>query len=209
MLSPEQILKNYNEFTGYINKMSDQDERREKILVMLNQLEEILPYCPASSKKEYHNAFEGGLVQHCLNVFKNSLKLKVAYSFSNISYESLLIACFFHDFGKVVSIDQSGNLIPHYVHEQSQWHREKLGKLYTENPDEKFMCTRHRTLFLLQHFGIKLSYDEYTAIMLNDGFVVDENKSYCMKACPLAFIVMTADYYSSMKEKEDCVKEGW
>jgi hypothetical protein len=54
---------------------------------------------------------------------------------------------------------------------------------------------------MCQAFGLKLKTDEYLSILLNDGFVLDENKPYCLKTNPLVFVVMTADYISTMQEK--------
>lgn len=63
------------------------------------------------------------------------------------------------------------------------------------------MTVPHRGVFLCQHYGLRLTQEETLAILLNDGFVVDENKPYCLKEPLLSHIVMTADYISTRQEK--------
>jgi hypothetical protein len=111
--------------------------------------------------------------------------------------DSLIIACLFHDLGKVG--DQTND---YYVPAEA-WRAEKLGETYTYNRDMTYMSVPHRGVFLCNHFGLRLTQEETLAILLNDGFVVDENKQYCLKEPLLAHIVMTADYISTRQEKGD------
>ena len=87
------------------------------------------------------------------------------------------------------------------IPQESDWHRDKLGELYKYNKDMQYMSTPQRSVHMCQAFGLKLKTDEYLSILLNDGFVLDENKPYCLKTSPLVFVVMTADYISTMQEK--------
>ena len=89
----------------------------------------------------------------------------------------------------------------YYIPQESDWHRDKLGELYKYNKDMQYMSTPQRSVHMCQAFGLKLKTDEYLSILLNDGFVLDENKPYCLKTNPLVFVVMTADYISTMQEK--------
>ena len=56
---------------------------------------------PASTK--YHGAYEGGLLEHSLNVYTELQKLKTVYPEINCSEESLIIVSLFHDLCKVNS----------------------------------------------------------------------------------------------------------
>jgi hypothetical protein len=197
-LSPEEITSNFEKFRSFMEKLGD---RSEAALRLVDSLGERLAVCPASSRKEYHHAIVGGLVDHSLRVLSNALKLSKTFGW-NIPKESLIVSCLLHDIGKCGLVDDNGEVIDYYVPQDSDWHREKLGEMYKKNKKMPYMTTRDRSIHTCQHFGLKLTRDEYLAILLNDGFVLEENRPYCMKIEPLVFVVMTADYISSMQEKD-------
>ena len=197
-LSPEDIASNFDKFRSFLEKLGD---RSETALALVDHLGERLALCPASSRKEYHLAEPGGLVDHSLRVLSNSLKLCKTFGW-NIPKESLIVACLLHDIGKCGLVEDDGTVVDYYVPQDSDWHREKIGEMYKKNKDMPYMTTRDRSIHTCQRFGLHLTKDEYLAILLNDGFVLEENRPYCMKINPLVFVVMTADYISSMQEKD-------
>ena len=71
-LSAEQIESNWNELLGYIESYIS-EPRRERLLDFYNTHYDKLILLPASHKKEYHNAFPGGYVEHVLRVIKCAL----------------------------------------------------------------------------------------------------------------------------------------
>jgi hypothetical protein len=156
--------------------------------------------CPASSRRDYHLAEPGGLVDHSLRVLQNALIYCKAFSW-NLPKDSLIISCLFHDIGKLGLPNKDGTFSKYYLPQDSDWHRDKLGEMYKYNKEMLHMKTPQRSVFILQHYGIKLNHDEYLAILLNDGYVLDENKSYCLKEPLLSHVVMTADYISTRQEK--------
>jgi len=197
-LTPEEITANFDKFRSLCEKLGD---RSEAALALVDHLGERLALCPASSRKEYHNAMAGGLVDHSLRVLSNALKLCKTYGW-DIPRESLIVSCLLHDIGKCGLIEDDGNVVDYYIPQDSDWHREKLGEMYKKNKDMPYMTTRDRSIHMCQHFGLQLTKDEYLSILLNDGFVLEENRPYCMKISQLVFAVMTADYISSMQEKD-------
>ena len=196
-LTPEEITANFDKFRSLCEKLGD---RSEITLKMVDSLGEQLALCPASSRKDYHNCMIGGLVEHSLRVLSNAMKLVKTYGW-NVPKDSLIISCLFHDLGKVGLANDDGTVSDYYIPQESDWHREKLGELYTYNKEMQYMSTPQRSVHMCQQFGLKLKTDEYLSILLNDGFVLDENKPYCLKTNPLVFVVMTADYISTMQEK--------
>lgn len=54
---------------------------------------------PASTR--YHNAFEGGLLEHSLNVYEECLKQVDLIELFNIPWQSIVIAALLHDICKV------------------------------------------------------------------------------------------------------------
>jgi uncharacterized protein YbgA (DUF1722 family) len=71
-LTPEQIQNNWIELISYIDKYIS-SPRKEKILEFYEQYSERLILMPAAHKKEYHNAFPGGYVEHVLRVIRCAL----------------------------------------------------------------------------------------------------------------------------------------
>jgi len=202
-LSPEAIASNFDKYRQLMETLGD---RAPAALAMVDAMGEQLALCPASSRKEYHNAFPGGLVEHSLRVLTNAMRLVKAYGW-DVPKDSLIVSCLLHDIGKVGLANDDGTVSDYYVPQDSDWHREKLGEMYKHNKDMQFMSTPQRSVHLCQQFGLRLKTDEYLAILLNDGFVLDENKPYCLKTSPLVYAVMTADYISTMQEKPGTV--GW
>lgn len=192
-LTPEEIDSNWQKYVGFMSKLGDRSAAAE---AMCEALGERLAICPASARREFHNAFPGGLVDHSLRVLGNAFRMAKAFDWS-VSKDSLIVAALFHDIGKVGSPTHD-----FYVHQTDSWRVEKFGEEYTYNNDLPHMSTPDRSVYLCQHFGIKLSHDEWLAIKLNDGFSLDENKRYCLKVSPLVYTVMTADYISTMQEKQ-------
>jgi len=190
-LSAEEIEKNYNKYRSLCEKLG---ERSPAALALVDGLGERLALCPASGKKDYHNSFPGGLVEHSLRVLGNAMKYAKAFEWS-LPKDSLIIGCLFHDLGKV------GDHEKDYYVPAEEWRAQKLGELYTYNKDMQYMSVPARGVFLCSHFGLKLTQAETLAILLNDGWIVDENKPYCLKEPLLAHVVMTADYMSTMQEK--------
>lgn len=196
-LTPEEITANFDKFRSLCEKLGD---RSETVLAMVDKLGEQLALCPASSRKDYHNCMPGGLVDHSLRVLTNSMKLVKSFGWT-VPKDSLIISCLFHDLGKVGLANDDGTVSDYYIPQESDWHRDKLGELYKYNKEMQYMSTPQRSVHMCQQFGVKLKTDEYLSILLNDGFVLDENKPYCLKTNPLVFVVMTADYISTMQEK--------
>ena len=192
-LTPEEITSNFEKYRSFLEKLGD---RSIPALAMVDHLGERLALCPASSKKEYHQAFPGGLVDHSLRVLSNALKLVKAFGWE-IPKESLIIGCLFHDLGKCG--DESAD---YYVPQTDSWRVQKLGENYTYNRDLQYMTVPDRGVWLCQHFGLKLTKEEFLAIKLNDGQYAPENAPYKMKEPLLTDVVHLADFISTKQEKK-------
>ena len=193
-LTPEQIESNWKKALSLLSPQKLGD-RSGPALHMVDSLGERLALCPASAKREYHNAFPGGLIDHSLRVLKNAFRLAGAFEWK-LPNDSLIIACLFHDLGKVGDHERD-----YYIPQTDSWRVEKLGEEYTYNKELQYMTVPDRGIFLCQHFGLKLKQDEMLAIRLNDGQYSDENASYKLKEPVLADIVHIADLISTKQEK--------
>lgn len=196
-LTAEQITENFEKYRSFMEKLGP---RSSSALNLVDTLGEKLALCPASSKKDYHHAIPGGLIDHSLRVLTNALKILKTFGW-DIPKESLIIGCLFHDIGKVGYVDENDNVVDYYISQDSDWHREKLGENYKHNKDMKYMTTTDRSLWLMQHFGIKLTFEEFVAIRLADGQYAEENAPYKMKEPILADIVHMADFIATKQEK--------
>jgi len=195
-LSPEEISANFDKFRSFCEKLGD---RSETVLKMVDELSERLALAPASGSPRKHSAFAGGLIHHTLNVLKNILIVNKAFKW-DLPQESMIIVALFHDLGKVGLPGGSEN--DFYLPQTDDWRRNKLGEMYMYNNNMTFMETGDRTMFVLQHYGIKLTPDEWVAIKTSDGYVVEENRKYCLKVSNLTTAVQIADYCATQSEKE-------
>lgn len=170
--------------------------RRDKFKKLLfEDIGEFYFTSPASSREQYHDAHEGGLVEHSIRVYEN---LKNLHEISNFDVsegdvqESICISALLHDVGKCMS---SNLKEPHYLPTTEKWKRDR-GELFEYNQNGIYFPNHQRSMFMLQQFDFKLTADEYQAILLNDGFYIEENKGYRHKLCKLAFYLHTADMMS-------------
>lgn len=172
------------------------EPRKTKINKMFEEIGEFYFTAPASSKKEYHSAFDGGLAVHSLNVFENLKKLNEAFAL-NFSMESMLITCLFHDLGKAVDTTCKG---PNYTSDTDKWQKER-GIMYNYTKQGLYFSNHQKSMFILQKYGVELTAEEYQAILLNDGMYLDANKAYAHKQCLLSLYVHHADVAASVQEK--------
>ena len=197
MLQSDKIETNWLTFEKLCQKTGD---RAAPIIAMLEEVGQRACLTPASGRQEYHAAYPGGLIDHNLRVFSNARKLISTFEiFQDISIESVIIACLFHDWGKIGECGKEGK--DYYVNQDSEWHREKLVEFYKVNKELTYMKNALRSIYLLQHYGIQLTEDEFLAIYLNDGPVDDKNKPYTLKEPVLATLVQQADYLATKMEK--------
>jgi hypothetical protein len=164
---------------------------------------------PAAHKKEYHNAFPGGYVDHVLRVIDCALKVnnvwvEMGVDTSTYTIEELVFSALNHDLGKMGDENNEA-----YIPQDDQWRKEKLGEDYKFNDRLEFMSVPDRGIHLLMTNGIMMSRNEWLAIKLHDGLYDEANKSYLMSWSPetkprtsLIYIVHQADLMAARIEFE-------
>jgi hypothetical protein len=182
-LTAEQIQNNWNVFLGIIEEHIS-SPRKEKLLEFYNQYAERIMLMPAAHKKEYHNAFPGGYVEHVIRVVRCALKQHQLWSdegadMSGYTIEELVFAAINHDLGKMGD-DQHESYIP----QTDQWRKDKLGEDYMFNTKLAFASVPDRGLFMLQSHGIQYTFNEMLAIQTHDGLYDEANKKYLMTYMP-------------------------
>jgi len=180
--------------------MMDLEQQKQEFLTLCREnihrdgLEDLLTWllkadfftAPASTR--FHGAYEGGLCEHSLDVYRMAQKAAVGYELS-FDIESLLISTLFHDLCKVnfYKVDKRN---------------QKIDGVWQEVPyygiEEKYSFGGHgaKSVFLIQQF-MKLKIDEAAAINCHMGATPGgdaiRDSSNAFKAFPLAWIVHVAD----------------
>jgi len=204
----EQIQANWDELMDVI-KCDISSPRREKLLEFYEQYADRLMLMPASHKKEYHNAFPGGYVEHILRVIRCALKQYELWAeegadMTTFTLEELVFSALNHDLGKMGDEENES-----YIPQTDNWRREKLGEDYMFNSKIPFASVPDRGLFILQSHGIQYTFNEMIAIQTHDGLYDKANEKYLLGYLPeqkprtsLPFILHQADLMAARIEFE-------
>jgi hypothetical protein len=207
-LTAEQIQSNWTEFLSNIEQHITGD-RKEKLLEFYKKYEERVILMPAAHKKEYHNAFPGGYVEHVNRVVKAALSLSAIWEgfgadMSTFTQEELVFSAINHDLGKMGDEENES-----YIPQTDQWRKDKLGEDYMFNKKVPFASVPDRGLFMLQSHGIQYTFNEMIAIQTHDGLYDEANKKYLFAFMPeqkprtsLPFILHQADLMAARIEFE-------
>ena len=207
-LTAEQIQSNWIEFLGNIEKYIT-GKRQQKLLDFYKKYEERISLMPAAHKKEYHNSFPGGYVDHVNRVVAASLKIydvwcEFEMDRSTFTIEELVFSAINHDLGKMGDENNAS-----YIPQTDKWRREKLGEEYMFNKEVPFSSVPDRSLFMLQSHGVSYTFNEMLAIQTHDGLYDDANVKYLKTFMPeqkprtsLPFILHQADLMSARIEFE-------
>jgi len=177
----EKLQSNWEMFEKLCGRLSDANLNN-----LVSELGERACMCPSSPKLEQYGAYQGGMVEHVLKVTSTMRTLNTALEY-DLPTASILKVGLLHDFGKVGNLDTR-----YFVEQDSSWHREKLGQMFKYNEDLNKMSVSHRTLWLLQHFGVELTSDEWLAIQLAQGSHFEENRFYVGHEPTLAVLLQHA-----------------
>ena len=180
-INVEDLQKKWEKFDGLCRRLSDHGLNQ-----LLDDMGQRLVVCPASTKLDQYGASPGGMIDHVLSVTTAMRKLNSAMEWQ-LPIASIIKVGLLHDLGKVGDLEND-----YFVEQTSDWHREKLGQMYKFNEDLNKMAVSHRTLWLLQNYGVQLSNDEWLAIQLAQGSHFEENRFYVGHEPTLALALQTA-----------------
>ncbi len=172
--------------------------KRDGAEKLLDFLENKSDFFTAPASTRYHNAFEGGLLRHSLNVYKclcaymERERVKEEYNLT-ASNETIAIVALLHDLCKVnfyrTSFRNAKN------DETGKW--EKVP--YYEINDTLPYGHGEKSVYMISGF-IRLTREEAMAIRWHMGFSGNEDKNTVGKALemfPLAFALSVADMEAS------------
>lgn len=148
---------------------------------------------PAST--QFHNAFDGGLLNHSLNVYDSLLKINDAFNL-NLKPESMAISALFHDICKTnVYVKGSRNR----KNALGQWEAVTVWEF-----DDQFPLGHgEKSVIMLQSLGLKLTKNELYAIRWHMGGFDssvkggDRGQGKAYEQSPLAAALHLADMAST------------
>ncbi|MCP4802045.1 MAG: hypothetical protein GY891_04190, partial [Bacteroidetes bacterium] len=153
MLTAEQIENNWEEFCNNINSHIS-DPRKKQLLGFYEKYADRIMMMPAAHKKEYHNSFPGGYVEHVNRVVRCALKQSKLWEeegadMSTFTNEELVFSAINHDLGKMGNEEHES-----YIPQTDKWRKDKLGEDYMFNKQVPFASVPDRGLFMLQSHGV-------------------------------------------------------
>ena len=175
------MKSNWDKYRALCEKLND-----ENINIFLEFMDERILMCPASQRESEYGSHPGGLVEHAVKVAYAMKSINEAMSMG-VSTSSILKVALLHEIGKIGGEESSL-----FIEQDSDWHREKLGQNYKYNENLQKMSISHRTLYLLQRFGIKLTQEEWIAIQVAPGSHYEENRFYVGSEPSIALLLQKA-----------------
>ena len=180
ILKNKQTFLEKNELYGILNKE------------LLDYLGEDLLTAPASTMTSLHNAFPGGLIDHVLKTTKYAIGInKLLPDSMSVDAQSIVKVCFLHQIGKTFL----------YKWCESEWHRNNQGKMYEFNEELISMKIGERSVYYAMKYGIKLSEEEYQAIVNYDK--PEDDKQSKWYGSTLSTILKQANELAIIEEKNN------
>lgn len=170
----ETIWQSYTKLAGKAN--------RDGLESLLEGIGEKILMCSASTETSAPGCGPGGLVETSLEVTTRMRSISKSVGVE-VPVGSIIVTGLLHNIGMVGDLER-----PYLLDQDSDWHR-KRGSLYKYNENIPRMPVAHRSLYLIQHFGVVLKPEEWTAISLSGGMHREENRFYIGSEPPLAFLL--------------------
>lgn len=179
------------EFTKIYNENIKREGAKELLTYLTDEKKCDFFTAPASTR--YHGAYEGGLAEHSINVYKclsdylsrEMIKEEFGLSFSN---ETIAIVALLHDMCKINVYKTS---MRNVKDESGQWTKVP----YYQYEDKLPYGHGEKSVYMISGY-MKLSRDEAFAIRYHMGFSGEENKNTIGNALdkfPLALALNIAD----------------
>lgn len=170
--------------------------KRKGIDKLVEYLENETDFFEAWASTSFHCNYEGGLLEHSMNVAEYALRLKDAWD-STVDKQSIIICACGHDIGKanyyVPNLLKSGNV--------------SGSKPKKINPNLKIKNHALRSVLTVSRF-IELTEEERVCILTHDGFYESTNREYWLDPSELMMLVHFADLYVARNVEEvKCYKK--
>lgn len=164
MLSEEKINLNY---VSFVNKLKQYDAY-PKALEDDAEFNELLKNASAFIKDDSGGAYEGSLVEHTTRIAVLAFNINtLLFSEVRVSIDSLIRVCYLHQIAKALMIEKN----------TTDWEVKK-GKLFTFKDELPAIKCGEYSVYLCNKYGIKLTEEEYEAILSVDKINDDQTKYF-------------------------------
>lgn len=184
MITKEKMLKNAKKFNdtgvkyGVIN-----DE-------LLEMLGDTFIGAPCTTSENMYGAYEGGLINHALNVTKYAISINGSMpEDKQLDNESIIRVCLIHQIGKAKM----------YLPQDNDWYIKNRGEHFKFNEDLLSLKTGERSVFYALKSGIDLSEDEVYAI--HNSTSDFGQRAFTTKGERLGALLRTANLVAIMSDK--------
>jgi len=181
----------WEKYSNLLNKLNDEnvskivDQFGQRILTGSFSQREKEPFCGI-----------GGLVEYSLELAKSANNISKALNY-DLNKSSIIKCSLLTILGRVGTIHED-----RFIETKSEWHKEKLGQYYDWNENCPKYQVNDMTLFIIQHYGINLSWDEWQTLSLLKDLTSEDNKFYGYYKCRLSLVMQLA-HESVMKDEKD------
>lgn len=181
----EERMHKYNAIKQYLYDSEEfSNDQKDALRKLFDYLENETEWLTAYCSTRFHNSYEGGLIDHSINVSNAILKIKRAL-YPNLSEPELVLIGLLHDCGKYNSYKRK---------EPTERQRQYgyPGSMSTNN-DVPYMGHEDRSLWIITKFYPYLTEEMFTAIALHNEPWLTNTCQF--KNCPMATCLQTADYH--------------
>jgi len=168
-MNENEIVQQFERYSNLLRKLFDPD----RVDAFVDHYGERLALCPMGLTLD-EGGYPGALVRFHLNM-ANAAKMLIQKAELDIQARSLVRCAAVCDLGRLGDLSEGTDL---YIEQTSDWHREKLGQHYKYNDGCTKSSVSHRTLHILQHFGLQLTQEEWITVLTSSGLHLPENAFY-------------------------------
>ncbi len=197
-----------------VNYSASPNGAREEIVTLLMStnregIENLIKYMDESDfftapcSTQYHNAFDGGLAEHSLNVCRQMSILSVdgagVKTVGGFDHSSVITTSLLHDLGKATYRGKE-NYVPNYLKSGAL----SAAKPYTTNSERLYVPHEVVSVIIAGQF-IELTEEEEFAILYHNGLYVPSGRDISGKERPLQLLLHFADMWCSrfIEARED------
>ena len=184
-------------YEGLLNSLKDEniskllEEHGQRIIMTSFSQREKEPFCGI-----------GGIVDYSLRLAKNANAICKALNY-DVDRGSIIKCSLLSIVGRIGDIFSD-----RFVETTSDWHKEKLGQYFDWNENCPKYQINDMTLWFLQHYNIKLSWNEWNAISLLKDISSEDNKFYSTHKSRLSLILNLA-HEATLKDEFDIINGAY
>lgn len=185
MLTTEKINLNYLNFINKLEKYNIfPQEMKDDV-----EFNELLKNASAFTNEETGGAYEGSLVEHIIRIAVIAYNTnKSLYEEVQVDIDSLIKVCYLHQISKALMIKKN----------YTDWEVKK-GKLFTFNDNLPAIKCGEYSIFIANKYGIKLTEEEYEAILSVDKKDDEQTKYF---ASSLSQLLRSSIDLATMERKQ-------